>query len=717
MIKPCSCMFHARCTALTAAAPMKYCPCCNSSCNGMYLMPMSFGEMDQAKKAAAEAAVSGKRERKRKSATIARLHPEAGSSTSLTEMDSGEIGESRTGRWTPEEIAYCDLLVASFGNGELPVNNGTRLNDFLAIMLKSKQSRLTKKMKNAKFSTQSFQRTVGYISKPLEARQFSEAEESFINSISCSMERAEIRFHVQKEWRELFSGVCVSLGQALNADDWLVTVEEVDRRLSASKDLARMQRRKKMMGYALSEDSKNQDEGVFIDRMSDVSDQEGSVNGSVSCIVAKPLVAKKTPVRIQPPPFLGRVISYMERHMVPFEHIDAWVPSFVNNQRDQKCRLCYAGAATSDMQVGLNSRGSMPISMEDKVDLYAFGDYSKKFSFDVGCGLPGRVYQSGVPSWEQNVQSAPLSHFERGGGASQWGIKTVLGVPIPSPNVGRIVVLMYSRYDRTRDQEMVVKLVNEMTNLLPSPKWKLVVDVAPNSESQVKNKGIHGEIMNPADIKNESMKDDEMSALIQEYMPLDSTSPYLPGFTSLLLLLRKRTSHTPREAENLKTLTNQFVTYMSQNKSRHDVAILLARDFMAITQQQQLNIQAQPQQPLEQQQTQPLSFVSHPHPLQGIQGSVSNHQLLQLTPAQLSLVSGGGLTPVLLSHPSHQQDLLHHARVHLDPLSQLQPQQQMQQALAQGAFPARTKPAEVVGQHNPHHYSQQSQQGSSSNNF
>ena len=452
--------YYQRCIALTTSVPMKHCPECTSPQPSLYLMPMSFHEMDEAKKIAAEASTSGNRVKKRKVATIARLNPEV-HSTLTAEGDGGDSGDLRTGRWTNEEMIYCDLLISSFTKGELPISDGTRLNDFLANMLKSKQSRLTKKMKNAKLSAQTFQRNSGYVSDRQEAHRFSEAEQCFFNSITCTMERAEIRFHLQKEWRELLSGACVALGQALDAGDWLSSVEEVDKRLSIAQDIARMQRRKKMMGYALSQDSQNPDEGVFIERshMSDASE-----DGSLDERKARQVV-KKLPVRIQPPPFLGRVVSYLERHMVPFEHIDAWVPSFVNNGAEQKCRLCYAGSATTSLQIGVERRGSLPMPPDDQFDFYSFGEYSQKFSFDVGCGLPGRVYQSGVPSWEQNVQSAPHSHFERCGGANQWGIKTVLGVPIPSPNVGRIVVLMYSRHDRSRDQQMVAKLVTEMTKV------------------------------------------------------------------------------------------------------------------------------------------------------------------------------------------------------------------------------------------------------------
>jgi hypothetical protein len=41
----------------------------------------------------------------------------------------------------------------------------------------------------------------------------------------------------------------------------------------------------------------------------------------------------------------------------------------------------------------------------------------------------------------------------------------VLGIPIPSPNVGRIVILLYSRHDRIRDPEMVRRITEELTKV------------------------------------------------------------------------------------------------------------------------------------------------------------------------------------------------------------------------------------------------------------
>jgi hypothetical protein len=146
------------------------------------------------------------------------------------------------------------------------------------------------------------------------------------------------------------------------------------------------------------------------------------------------------------------------------------VPSFVGGDGTQSsdqavCRLCYAGSATVEKLIDEDGKTSRALTSDEKFNMYAFGDYSQKFSFDVGCGLPGRVYESGRPTWEQSVHNAPHSHFERCGGARQWGIKTVLGIPIASPNVGRIVVTLYSCHDRPKDEDLVSRLSEEFTRV------------------------------------------------------------------------------------------------------------------------------------------------------------------------------------------------------------------------------------------------------------
>lgn len=222
---------------------------------------MAFAEIDEARKQAAILGVSDKRGKKRKNATIARLTSngmvmeETGSSTSAvaasgndvamsssatitgdtaagsttaSSSSSSDVSDLRTGRWTIEETEYCDSLISAFEKGMLPLPDGVKLNDFLSSMLKSKQSRLTKKMKNARLSARQYRLDIGHIPERELARDLSRKETEFFASIKCAMERSEIRFHMQKEWRELFSSYCVSIGQSLDGMLNLKVIHDFD---------------------------------------------------------------------------------------------------------------------------------------------------------------------------------------------------------------------------------------------------------------------------------------------------------------------------------------------------------------------------------------------------------------------------------------------------------------------------------------------------------
>jgi hypothetical protein len=450
---------------LNPSGALEVCPQCAKPTQGLVLFPMSFREIDDAHRTATALPSAKNRGRKRKSL------PDG-----LDEKGT-YVSERRTGRWTNEEMTYCDKLIAKFGTGEIPVAPNVKLNEFLGNMLKSKQSRLTKKMKNAKLSSKSFQRTTGCLTME-EAREFSELEESFFQAITDNQERAEIKFHMQKEWREQFSRICAAVGQPLDADGWLSSVEEMDRRASQAKDAARMARRKMMMGVALRADSQNPESGIFIEKTESETRAAASGEPDIDQDLLDMLSNDKNPPPLgdlngrssllHSAPFLSKAMGYLQRHSIPFEHVDLWVPSFVpsaGGEAEASCRLCYAGCATVDRIVGEDITKQREITTDMRFNFCAFGDYSQKFSFDVGCGLPGRVYESGRPTWEQSVHNAPHNHFERCGGALQWGIKTVVGIPIASPNVGRIVVTLYSCFDRPKDEEMVARLSEEFTRV------------------------------------------------------------------------------------------------------------------------------------------------------------------------------------------------------------------------------------------------------------
>lgn len=120
--------------------------------------------------------------------------------------------------------------------------------------------------------------------------------------------------------------------------------------------------------------------------------------------------------------------------------------------------------------------------------------------------------------------------------------------------------------------------------LVPSPKWKLVVDVGTPT---LKNKTAAGSSAAMAASGDQDERVMEVLSLIGEHMPSNSQSPlagYLPGFTSLRLLLMK-TNRTPREAEVLGTILGSYSSYVAAGKQTSEIAWLLARDCMHLSQQ------------------------------------------------------------------------------------------------------------------------------------
>lgn len=118
---------------------------------------------------------------------------------------------------------------------------------------------------------------------------------------------------------------------------------------------------------------------------------------------------------------------------------------------------------------------------------------------------------------------------------------------------------------------------------MPSPKWKLVVDVG---------------LVSSCDSTGDTCKTDsgvrELADLISNQMPDDKNSPLaslLPGFTSLRLLLLK-TNRSEREAELLQKALSLFGQYKQSGHSTETIAAMICRDFMQWTRQDNPSISA-----------------------------------------------------------------------------------------------------------------------------
>jgi hypothetical protein len=81
---------------------------------------------------------------------------------------------------------------------------------------------------------------------------------------------------------------------------------------------------------------------------------------------------------------------------------------------------------------------------------------------------------------------------------------------------------------------------------------------------------------------------DLIVAMLGEFMPTDPDSPaatYLNGFMSLRLLLLRPT-RSLEEEELIRTILDSFSSYSAGGRARADIAMMLARDYIFLSQQQ-----------------------------------------------------------------------------------------------------------------------------------
>ena len=198
--------------------------------------------------------------------------------------------------------------------------------------------------------------------------------------------------------------------------------------------------------------------------------------------------AKKSPINDVKPkeasnfcgPLLQSILKYVETNNLPFHHVDIWVPSFSSGEQGH--------TKSVDMnQLNLYHAGFCSrhdIDDDTSRMLQEFGVYSSYFSFEPGKGLPGRVYASGIVSWECEVHNKDPSDFVRVEGAELYGVKTAVAIALSSEMVGRIVVILYSCDHVPENRSLARDIVAELTKYSLEPKWKLVLDPGQSPNTQ-----------------------------------------------------------------------------------------------------------------------------------------------------------------------------------------------------------------------------------------
>jgi PAS domain S-box-containing protein len=96
--------------------------------------------------------------------------------------------------------------------------------------------------------------------------------------------------------------------------------------------------------------------------------------------------------------------------------------------------------------------------------LTEFRQQSEQFSFALGVGLPGRIWESGCPEWCQDVSLENTGRYLRSQLALASGLRAALGIPIIA-NGEVITVLVFYMYTAREEDQRLIDLISASTEL------------------------------------------------------------------------------------------------------------------------------------------------------------------------------------------------------------------------------------------------------------
>lgn len=135
--------------------------------------------------------------------------------------------------------------------------------------------------------------------------------------------------------------------------------------------------------------------------------------------------------------------------------------------------------------------------------------------------------------------------------------------------------------------------------------------------------------MHPSSTEGRDPRIDAIVALLGEFMPSDpnsTLSPFINGFMSLRLLLL-RPSWSAEDEERVHTILESYSSYENGGRQRSEIAVMLARDYMYLSQQNGS----------QQQQHQQASMLSIGDPLMHGMARSGHHMSAQSNTTGLSL--------------------------------------------------------------------------------
>jgi hypothetical protein len=348
-------------------------------------------------------------------------------------------------------------------------------------------------------------------------------QEKFLLSIEDEATRFELRFVMDKAWRQNVSNLCLQVGYPnLDASVWVASLDAMESRAAQAEENIRKARRARM-GLMTTSTSMLPDHvpavaqvlcpipsarNFSVNSMNGIQtrDRQDSCASAAEALERSHIsndadrghfksssfedftnifhrlqgestdsvnLRKAAKLRNSSGSFLDEVLAYIQTQNLPFQHVDVWVPSH-RPDHVQESKSDAEDVCKCLLHSGHGTRCDLDPTLFQQ--FHQFGDYSANFSFSPGVGLPGRVFQSGKPSWECRLDQSDVEHFPRSDIAKIYAIKTGLGIPLDTESFGCIVVILYSVQDIPEDPKKVEKWMSDFSRFGPRPQWKLVVE-------------------------------------------------------------------------------------------------------------------------------------------------------------------------------------------------------------------------------------------------
>jgi len=290
--------------------------------------------------------------------------------------------------------------------------------------------------------------------------------------------------------------------------------------------------------------------------------------------------------------FLRRFSNFLTSIHLNFQHCDMWVPteSTGSEATGGQVRLINAGHITFK-----RSNDPSHVTNFCATPLSEFGVYSQTFSFAPSSGLPGRVFASGQSIWMNHVSEATVQEFGLVGGARMYGVRTAVGLHVPT-STGTLVVVLYSTADLTRDIIVENQCMNFFRQLNPTPKWHLSIDVA-DDETKGKAPQLQGQayayqsssscIIPPSPVTNGSketlclMNERSLATLLGNHVS-SGNDVADSSMTLRFLLLRHPSCRSITETKQVNIIMSKYKKYVGESYSDDDIARTIYHDWKKI---------------------------------------------------------------------------------------------------------------------------------------